>query len=132
MKYRIFECEQLVDSAQQEITYNCGEGEHLTGGKVVSTKKVTNWEDLTGGKAVSIKNDPVEDLPKIARPKFLMPQSPGNSPKLQKRSYKKRSCVGKGVDSRQRLISHMMSPSSSRALNVVEKFEPEEEDVHLM
>ena len=68
----------------------------------------------------------------IARPKFLMPTSAGNSPKLQKRSYKKRSCVGKGVDSRQRLISDMMSPSSSRALNVVEKFEPEEEDVHLM
>ena len=68
----------------------------------------------------------------IARSEILMPQSPGNSPKLQKRSYKKRSCVGKGVDSRQRLISHMMSPSSSRALNVVEKSEPEEEDVHLM
>ena len=65
-------------------------------------------------KVVNLVERQVKPPSRIVNPGKLFLQSPGNSPKLPKRKYTKKSNGREFIDARQRLIKDMMSPSSNK------------------
>jgi len=86
---------------------------HCQGHQVIDVQNQHQAVD----KVVNLIEEQVKTPSRLVKPGKLILQSPGNSPKLPKRKYNKKS-NGRGfIGARQRLISDMMSSSSNRCQN---------------